>query len=330
VSTPHGRAVITGTAFDLKVADNGTTLVVIEGTVRFESQEGFVEVTAGQISEIVGHLTPTKPISCNAAKLTAWAIDYESTGTLAHVETVTETYDITDLPLFVTREPIDHESISYERWIEQKREWFKQQFPWIFQLKEALAKEGIKVDYLQLLIQSGDIWQFVCLETVPVRFSAPTFDSLLKTAFSYGFDKQWLQENVSAAKYAMEKPVLSKNTPTGLKAFEQWLRYVDGKEQPPTPLYSLYASKYLAETRSLIWFAMRDNQYDLTDEERIEVLVLLQEEITMVCKYQNNVLCPWDKNPCDDVCRGPADNVVIYIETMKVIEEKIAEYEIRK
>ena len=80
---------------------------------------------------------------------------------LAQAKPAQKAYDITNLPLFVTPEPVVLESVDYEQWVEQKREWFKQQFPWIFQLKDALAKEGVEVDYAELLIKTGDIWQFV-------------------------------------------------------------------------------------------------------------------------------------------------------------------------
>ena len=37
VATTHGQAVITGTTFDVKTTDTGTTLVVADGSVKFES-----------------------------------------------------------------------------------------------------------------------------------------------------------------------------------------------------------------------------------------------------------------------------------------------------
>lgn len=333
VDTTNGRAVITGTTFDIKATKDSTTLVVTEGTVSFESEKGTVNVAANQISKIIANSAPTRPVPCNTTKLTAWATRHKFENSLAGIGPITETYDTTDLPLFVTPEPVELESINYDQWIEEKREWFKGQFPWIFELQNALAKEEIEIDYPQLIIQSGDIWQFVCLETVPVRFSAPIFDSLIKTAVSYGFDKQWLLENVPVAKSAMEKPALSKNTPIGSKAFEQWLRYVDSNEQPPTPFYSLHACQYLAETRSLIWLAIRNGKYDLTSKERTEVLALLQEEIAEAYKYQNNVLYLCEKKNqsyTDIICQEPIVSVVGYIETIKAIEEKIVEYGIIK
>ena len=332
IDTAHGQAVITGTTFDIKTTENSTTLIVTEGTVQFESQEGVVNVTAGQTSEIVGQSTPSIPLSCNTVELTAWATGYKPGPALTQAESNT---DLSELPLFFGKEPIVLEETDYGSWVEQKRDWFQQEFPWIFQLKEALTKESIEVDYPELLIKSGDAWQFVCLEGVPARFLVIDSNSLLNTASDYGFDKQWLLGNVPAAKSALEKPVLSENSFTGLNAFGRWLKYLDESKslEPLTPIYSYHASKYLAETRSLIWFAVRDGRYDLTDEERVEVLALLQEEITAACKCQNEMLYPEDKQKvscCEDKCQKPINSVVGYIKTMKAVEEQIAKYEVYK
>ena len=329
VDTAHGNAVITGTTFDVKVTDDNTTLVVSEGTVQFESENGVVNVAAGQTSKIAGQSAPSIPLSCNTAKLTAWATGYKPELALVEVKSNTDPWELT---LSLGKEPVVLEETDYTTWVEQKRGWFKQNFPWIFQLKDALAKEGIKVDYPMLLIETGDVWQFVYLDVSPARFSVIDSNSLIKITSDYGFDKQWLLENVPTTKSALENSVLSENSFTGLKAFERWLEYAGGKKEPPTSIYSYHASKYLTETRSLIWFAVRDCQYDLTDEERTEVLALLQEEVTAACKCQNGDLYPQEeaKSPCDDICQEQADRVVAYIETMKLVEERIAVYEIAK
>ena len=327
VGTPHGQVVITGTTFDIKVTDSSTILVVSEGIVRFESDEGSVNVTAGQLSEIAANSVPTMPTACNSAELTAWANEGEIKEELAHVDK--NVIDEIGLDLRLLFPTVALESIDYENWVEKNRDWFQRQFPWIFQLKNALAKEGIEVDYPDLLTKTGDAWQFVCLDKIPVRFSVISSDSLLKTASGYGFDKQWLLENVPLAKTALEKSISSENNVAGLKAFQRWLKYAKEKK-PPIPIYSFRASKYLAETRSLIWFAVRAGQYDLTDEERSEVLALLQEEVTAACECRNDDLYPEGelKSSCDDICQEHVDCVVGYIETMKTAEEEIAEYEI--
>jgi len=333
VDTAHGEAVITGTTFDVKATEDSTTLVVSEGTVRFKSENGVVNVATGQTSEIVGQSSPSIPLSCNTDELTAWATGYKPGPALAQVKSNTDPWD---LPTSLRRDPIVLDETDYDRWVEWERDWFKQEFPWIFQLKEALAKEGIEADYPELLIETGDVWQFVCLDISPARFSVINPDSLLNIASNYGFDKQWLLENVPAVKYAIEKPILTNNTPAGLKAFEQWLKYLDetNELEPPTPIYLFRASKYLAETRSLIWFTVRDGQYDLTSQERIEILGLLQEEVTAACQCQNDDMYPLDeqeKSSCDeDISKTADERIVGYINTIKAVEERIGEYENHK
>ena len=327
---------ITGTTFDVKVTDDSTTLVVSEGAVQFESEKVTVKVVGGQTSRIIGQSTPSIPISCNATVLTAWATGYSSEDAYAQTKPIPENYDITDLPLSLAPKPIVLEETDYDHWVEQKRNWFRQEFLWIFQLKDALAKEGIEVDYPELLIKTGDVWQFAFLETVPVRFSVIGLDSLLRTASDYGFDKQWLLENVPAAKSAQETPTLSENSLIGLKAFERWLKCLDktNELEPPTLIYSFCASKYLAETRSLIWLAVRDGKYDLPNEKSTETLALLQEEVTALCKCQNQVLYPTEEkkreSSCEDKCKGADCSIIRYIETVRNIEERILEYEIYK
>ena len=333
VDTAHGEAVITGTTFDIKTTDTSTTLVVSEGTVRFESGKGTVNVAADQTSEIVGQSAPSIPLLCNTAELTAWATDYKAGPALTKTELNPAPWD---LPLSFGEKPIILEEADYNQWIEQKREWFKTNFPWIFELKDALTREGIEVDYPELLIKSGDVWQFACLDVRPARFSVIDPNSLLKTASNYGFDKLWLLENVPAAKAALEKPALSENSFTDLKAFERWLDYLDETKglTPPTPIYSFQAGKHLANTRSLIWFAVRNGQYDLSDKERVEVLALLQREVTAACNCQNDDMSSTDeqkKPSCDDDTFKTTDEKIVgYIKMMKSIEERIAEYELVK
>ena len=116
-----------------------------------------------------------------------------------------------------------------------------------------------------------------------------------------------------------------------MKAFEQWLKYLDETNElyPPTPIYSYHASKYLSETRSLIWFAVRNGKYDLTDEERTEILVLLQEEVTAACKCQNDILYPQDEPnlSCDeDKYQGLMDEEVRLVSVIYECEKILAEY----
>lgn len=327
VDTANGKAVITGTIFDVKVDKTGTNLIVTEGTVKFESDESSVNVKAGQQSSLFANSAPTIPSSCDAAKLTAWAAGCKAGTALAKTELNPAPWDI---PLSFGEKPIVLAETDYKQWVEQKREWFKKDFPWIFELKDALTREGIAVDYPELLIKSGDVRQFVCLQRFPARFSVPDFNSLVKTVVSYGFGKEWLLKNVFTARIVQNKSLLSQN-PTGQAAFEQWFEYLDETNEsgPPALIYSFYASKYLTNTRSLIWFAAKGGKYDLTKEEHTKVLTLLQEEVTAACECQSDVLYPSEEQKsysCENKCQDSVDNIIGHIEAMKTVEEKMSEY----
>ncbi len=232
------------------------------------------------------------------------------------------------LKLPLTKDPIVLGETDYQQWVEEKLEWFKKDFPWIFELKDALTKEGIETDYPELLIKSGDAWQFVSLEKFPGRFSVPDFESLLKTAVSYGFDKEWLLGNVLIARLIQDKTLLSENL-TGLDALDQLLKYVKGTEAMPYYLYPADACRYLTETRSLIWFAIDAGEFNLTGEQQVEILDLLQQEVNTATNCSNNLLYLQDekkKSLCGDVCETVKMKKVGYIEIISFIEERIVEY----
>lgn len=281
VDTVHGKAVVTGTTFDVKVTDNSITLIVTEGTVQFESEKGVVKVSAGQASRIAGQSDPSIPISCNTEELTAWATGYKAKHTLAQAES--NNYPL-ELTLSLRKEPIILEEIDYTTWIEQKRSWFKQNFPWIFQLKDALAKKGIEVDYPELLIKSGDVWQFVYLDVSPARFSVIDVNSLINTASDYGFGKQDLFEAIPLTKsYTGDMNVKSRLF--GLDAFSKWVTCLEDVRNSSkeldwdTLLYSLHASTYLINTKTLAWLSIKNSTSTYGARDSSGLLLLLQEEV---------------------------------------------------
>jgi len=343
VSTAHGRAVITGTTFDIKATDRSTTLVVADGSVKFESEKGVVEVAAGQVSKIIANSAPTSPVSCNTTELTAWvpmaqATGYELRTALAKIGSYTETYDLTDLGLSAISGPIDLERINYEDWVGEKRDWFKREFPWIFQLQSALAAEGIEADYPELLISSGDIRQFAYPETSPQQIPILYFGSLLKAASRYGFDEQWLTANIPAARFAINDPAAAKGRLTGLKAFEAWascfeqVRKSSEALDSGTLLSSLHAGTYLANTRTLTWFSINNGRHALRPEDKSPVLDLLQTEVNTANELIGHVISLFAasaEQPCDE-CQGMLDGIIEGISTITSSEERILEYEARK
>ena len=247
-----------------------------------------------------------------------------------------------ELDIPITQAPPVLENIDYETWVEDNRGWFKQQFPNIFMIKDALAKDGIEVDYPELLIKTGDVWQFAHTKTTPDRFSVPSFNSLLKTVSGFGFDKQWLLNNVPLAKDTPEMPVLLKNSLTALAAFKRFNSSFEDAQKSredmdfDTQIRLFHASIYLANTRSLIWFAVKDGKYNLTGKGRSEVLILLQSQVNGASVCRDNALYQLDKNKqtCDpeeykqDKWYQWVDVIKRNITTITTAEEKIAKYEL--
>ena len=331
VDTAHGKAVITGTTFDVKVIDDSTTLVVSEGTVQFESEDGAVRVATGQTSQIVGQSAPSRPTLCNATELTAWATGYEFKPSFASSKSSGQTFE---LP-FPEQGPLKLSETNYKFWIEGKRDWFKREFPWIFVLRNALVREGIKADYPELLIQSGDVWQFRYQENTQGKIAAINAQSFENVIVSYGYDKLWLQNNMAGVFPSHTNQILQNSA--GISSFESWLNAVSTKSEldARTLSNSWHAVVYLIETRSLIWFAVKNGVYDLTDQEQAEILDLLQKEVDAACISENLIRKLYRTDTpkqlcCHDEYQQLIDKLAENIEAISSLEKEIAEYEIGK
>ncbi len=290
VQTAHGRAVITGTTFDVKVTEAYTTLIVVEGSVRFESQGGTVQVLAGQQSMIAGAwASPSTSTACDGMALTAWARAADPGGQMAP-DLGPDDFLWENLPTTPSswaKIPADPDRIDYTQWIEQKRGWFQQQFPWVFELQEALGKEGIEADYPALLTQSGALWRFAYPQAGLGRQVEPDPNGLLRAALPYGRDELWLQQQAfsSLPRTGNKRPAL------GPAAFERWTNAIamqanlrpsesDSGMLPDT----VNACLYLANTRTLAALEFRNGFVDAAPEIREKVSDLLEEELRILAQ----------------------------------------------
>jgi len=284
VSTIYGRAIITGTTFDVKITDDSMTLVVTEGTVQFESENRFQLIISGQISRIVGRCAPTKPKECNSNELTAWAIGEEIKNASTRTSPAIYGHNASSFDLTMSYGSISLDDTNYEDWIQKKEDWFRQRFPSTFLLRDALRKEGFNVNYPELLIQSGNIWKLIHPENLSSQIRTVNEDSLIKAARQYGFDKQWLLTHLP--EYAgKDFPGIDCKQEV-LQIFDKWLDYLkeakkSSKESDTdTILYSLNTSIYLADTRTLIWLCVKNDRLGCEAQEKVNLLSLLQEEIS--------------------------------------------------
>jgi len=280
VQTANGRAVITGTTFDVKATDAGTTLMVTEGSVQFKAQGGAVQVVAGQQSMIATSSgLPSDPVACNVLALTIWARGGLRATELAQ-DVSADAFRLGDLPVTLwPRSEIDLDGVNYPEWAEQNEDWFKRQFSWIFDLKEALGREGIKVHYPTLLLQSGDIWRFAYPQAGADRQVGPDPNALLRVASHYGRDESWLKGRVRFSLQATN----SQEQVTGSGAFKYWAETIEAQVGAcPTRVFldSLDACLYLVNTRTLAALAIRrDLKVPLVDPDENKILGLLDSQL---------------------------------------------------
>lgn len=319
VETAHGRAVITGTTFNIKTDDTKMELAVAEGSVKFEGDNGSVNVTANQKSTMAKNAKPTIPRLCDTAKLTAWAKDSKQGPIFAAKESEI------DLGSIFNADLINLDRIHYKTWIQQKRSWFKSEFPHIFKFKEVLDKEGIESDYPDLLIKSGDLWRFAFPEKTQSQLIPTNYESMLKLASEYNKDAKWLSDNLNLSKANLK----SQNETSTLKALEQWAKALQGSLDSPAQISdellinSLHASIYLSETRILAWLALYNEQPALTPTEKQKAAKLLEQEI----KAANNCVAHFKKMFAESISSSPCDvekqrkELLDIIGTIEEIEE---------
>jgi len=278
VRTTNALITVTGTKFDVRASTDRTDLVLVKGGVTFSKADApsiCVEVAAGHMSSIVGKSHPTTPYVVDAAAMVAWARDVAIANALANAGSDTEDLlgSVRDF-CFQTSIPAAN-SIDYDTWLEEHREWFKREFPWIFTSKEFLSREhGLDVDPIELLMVSGDIWQFHYPRSW--QRPIPVFDlaAVQRIAESYGVEAGPLLQIL--------KPVYSHtDEPTGAKAYadamDNWQsdvnRAVRSKNGMPSDLliFTMRAGAFLCNTRVAAQLWIRDYperaEQLLTDEK---------------------------------------------------------------
>jgi hypothetical protein len=286
VSTPHAQLTITGTQFNVKADPAQTELALLKGSVRFTSlaNEQTVDVTAGHASQVAGRSAPTTPRQVDAQLVTAWA--RQTRPALAGTQTlpgagagagagegVGRPGDgfawLEDMPLDSLMPEIpDYRTWSYERFRDEMRPWFAEQFPWAMELEKALNEEyGIEADYLDVLVISGDIWQFSYQGSSRGNFDSPfsTFylNAVKRLTGWYGLSTKPLLDTLS---YHADAHTLNDHTGEAFAvAIERWgtdIAQADQQKLDDLALFSLKASAYLTQTRvaSYLWIKEHPEQ----------------------------------------------------------------------
>jgi len=245
-----------------------------------------VNVTAGHQSTIAGRSAPSIPRPADALAITAWARD------LAWAHTLASAHPKDDLkPLDFIRDyrpqpkPLDLDSLNYEQWRDEHRDWFAREFPWIFKAQKALKDHySINADYIELLMVSGDIWQFNyprALDQPIPMFNAVAIKQL---AAHYSADPARLLKAIGTNSPIREKQAdhsegeslaesLAASDDKYRSTLQRWHSDIvsfghttGGNQTVPTPtgntdvlLFTLRAGIYLKNTRIAAWLWARSH-----------------------------------------------------------------------
>ena len=267
VETSHGRAVITGTTFNISNGSDFMDLVVVEGSVRFESAAGTVNVNGGYKSTIAKGTAPMNPISCDTSLLTMWA--------KGHVEKKIKSAESNEsIQELVSLQPTcgaycNLEDIDFEVWTEHRRGWFEREFPWTKRLQELLAAEKIEVDTIDLLIESADMLRFAWPEKSSRQLLAQDQKAIEQMAGQYGIE---IKKLIPTGHKDQKRKISS------VKALEKWYDAIS-RNQNSLTIDSIHAATFLINTRSLTWYGVKSQKIKVKD--RTDALEKLQEQVKL-------------------------------------------------
>ena len=290
VKTTNARLDITGTKFDVLTDGDKTELALLKGSVRFSAldhpQEP-VSVTAGHASTITGRRAPTAPSPVDALATTAWARDAALNNAIAladeqagvDLSMISEDFwRQADLP--------DVDTLNYETW----RDAHKQPRSILASLATERMKQAINADWIELLMVSGDIWQFHYDPRLPADQPLAKIEAaaITRLARYYGLDEKKILEALGQPESILTTTPPVQNGAPGQRyalALRRWHDAIwavppDKPETKDDPrLFSLYASQYLAETRTAAYLWAKSHPEEarqlLADREYLTMLPTL-------------------------------------------------------
>jgi len=275
VTTGNALLAITGTRFDVKAEAGRTELALLKGSVRFSSSVGgaAVDVTAGHASVVAGQAGPTAPVAADVAAATAWAGEAAPGDAIAGVVGLADDDVLRSMRgVWGQGNPADLETLDYTTWRDAHRDWFAGQFPWIFKAQAAMERSGVVgADYLDLLMISGDIWQFHYDSKLPVdqRLTRLEPTAMARLARHYGLDEQGLMRAAGVPDSMCGSALFSASTRTPCQwygeAMRRWqdglvtLGRMESEHDRDTMLFVWRASMHLANTRTAAYLWTRSH-----------------------------------------------------------------------
>jgi len=263
VLTANARLDITGTKFDVLAEGEKTKLALLKGSVRFSTldrpQEP-VSVTAGHASRIVGQHLPAPPAPADALATTAWARDtaFSNAVALADRQANADLSSLSKISEYSwpQGEPPDVDTLDYQTWLDAHRQaGFAMALPAVGRMTRAIG-----ADWIELLMISGDIWQFHYEPKLPPsrQFIKLSPADIARLARHYGLDEAKLRQTLGLPDSTAATPPdqAAAPGPQYAGALRCWHDAVmtaapdKPKANDDLKLFSLYAGQYLAETRT--------------------------------------------------------------------------------
>lgn len=335
VTTANARLEITGTKFDVKAAQDKTELTLLKGSVRFASlsQDQSVDVKAGYTSAVVGQSVPTSPATVDAMATTAWARDAVLSNAVARSGSVDAGLQDIIRDSWRQPAPADPDTLDYAAWRNAHRDDCARQFAWAIKAEHFLQSRGIQADWIDVLMVSGDVWQFHYDPKLPGSQPLTKIEpiAVARLARHYGVDER---EMLRAVGLPDATPILTlpiQNPMPGQQyadALHRWhdalLASTQGKpeEHGALMLFSLSASRYLATTRTAAYLWVRTHSTEaerllantecraivpkafIATDEREWLKKLRQQAVT--ARSCGQVAMEWFVMPAGNGCQPPA------------------------
>jgi hypothetical protein len=298
VRTANARLAITGTKFDVRAEGDKTELTLLKGGVRLSqlaaggaagAAKAFVDVTAGHASAVVGRSAPTPPRQADALAATAWARGLALTNAVAAADPEADLAMLDSVrESWPQSKPADLTAIDYVQWRDEHRDWFAREFPWIFKAQKVLKdRHGIDADYIELLMVSGDIWQFHYDPALPADQPLTKLDPLAVTRLARhcGLDERemlrgaGLPDSTPTAASPAGAPTPGRRYADALRRWHGSLMMA-GQQDPHSDhdlmMFSLRAGRHLADARTAAYLWAKNNPEKarqlLADKEYLALL----------------------------------------------------------
>ena len=165
--------------------------------------------------------------------------------------------------------------INYAAWRNENREWFVRQFPWVFKAQDVLAsKHGVQADYIELLMVSGDLWQFQYDRRHVMEQSLANYApaSMGRLASHYGVSSKELTDAVTpgTGPTFKDSKATTDSTPAlengAVKSLRNWGTSILAAAESPkgipmeVQISLLRTGTYLGKTRTAAYLWIRENK----------------------------------------------------------------------